>query len=65
VIKFELDMGIEDKIIVNRFLDIITQAVPPALPAVLACGVVFAINRLKKKNIFCIAPPRINLAGQI
>ena len=58
VVRFELDMGIETKIIV-------TQAVPPALPAVLSCGVIFAINRLKKSKIFCIAPPRINLAGQI
>lgn len=65
VVRFELDMGIETKIIVNRFLDVITQAVPPALPAVLSCGVIFAINRLKKSKIFCIAPPRINLAGQI
>ena len=31
----------------------------------MSCGIVFAINRLKKMNIFCISPPRINMAGQI
>jgi len=39
--------------------------VPPALPAAMSCGIVFAINRLKKQDIFCISPPRINMAGQI
>lgn len=64
-IPFQLQLGVEAKIIVNRFLDLITCTVPPALPAVMTCGVVFAIKRLKSQNIFCISPPRINLAGQI
>jgi cation-transporting ATPase 13A3/4/5 len=44
---------------------LITIAVPPALPAAMSCGMIFAINRLKKRNIFCISPPRINVAGHI
>ena len=31
----------------------------------MSCGVVFALNRLKRQDIFCISPPRINMAGQI
>ncbi|KAI8621821.1 hypothetical protein BC830DRAFT_1092401 [Chytriomyces sp. MP71] len=46
-------------------LDIITIAVPPALPLVLTVGVSQAIARLKKKNIYCISPDRINYAGRI
>jgi len=51
--------------LVDRSLDLITITVPPALPAAMSCGVVFAINRLKKEKIFCIAPTRINLAGRV
>lgn len=31
----------------------------------MACGVVFAMSRLKKAQIFCISPPRINLAATV
>mmetsp|Transcript_65562 Transcript_65562/g.90637 ORF Transcript_65562/g.90637 Transcript_65562/m.90637 type:complete len:160 (-) Transcript_65562:570-1049(-) len=33
---------------VDRSLDLITVTVPPALPAAMTCGIVFAIGRLKK-----------------
>ncbi|CRG97939.1 cation-transporting ATPase 1, putative [Plasmodium gallinaceum] len=49
-----------------RCLDLITDAVPPALPTTLTVGITIAISRLKKKfSISCISPSRINLAGQI
>ena len=53
------------KLLVDRVLDLITVTVPPALPAAMSCGVVFALGRLKKQSVFCISPPRINMAGQI
>ncbi len=43
----------------------ITIAVPPALPAALSAGLVYAQNRLKKANIFCISPRSINICGSI
>ena len=46
-------------------LDLITVVVPPALPAALTIGIVYAIGRLKVKKIYCIDPPRINLCGKI
>ncbi|TPX78470.1 hypothetical protein CcCBS67573_g00203 [Chytriomyces confervae] len=46
-------------------LDIVTIAVPPALPLVLTVGVSHAVSRLKHKQIFCIAPIRVNYAGRI
>ena len=61
----QMDLGVEKKVLINRFFDLITIIIPPALPAVMACGVVFAIRRLKSQSIFCISPPRINMAGQI
>eukprot|EP00842_Homolaphlyctis_polyrhiza_P005079 jgi/Hompol1/5572/HPOL_000424-RA len=51
--------------IVKRALDLITIAVPPALPATLAIGTSFAINRMRKSNIFCTSPPRVNICGKI
>lgn len=48
-----------------RTLDIITIVVPPALPAAMTAGTVFSQSRLKKKGIFCISPPRINVCGKL
>ncbi|KAL8188328.1 UNVERIFIED_CONTAM: hypothetical protein K2H54_065661, partial [Gekko kuhli] len=44
---------------------LLTVPVPPALPAALTTGIVYAQRRLKKKKIFCISPQRINICGQI
>jgi len=52
-------------IIVLKCLDLITITVPPALPACMSIGINFALNRLKNEQIYCISPPRINVAGKI
>jgi len=57
--------GADTQTIVDRSLDMFTICVPPAIPAALSCGVVFAVGRLKKAKIFCIAPKRVNLAGSV
>ncbi|EGR26894.1 hypothetical protein IMG5_205740 [Ichthyophthirius multifiliis] len=51
--------------VVIRILDLITISVPPALPTCLAFGVSFSLRRLKKQNIFCINPPKINACGKV
>ena len=61
----QINIGVSIEIAVGRCLDMITVAVPAALPVAMSCGIVFAVRRLKKKGIFCISPPRINIAGQI
>uniref|UniRef100_A0A090X9V6 Putative cation-transporting atpase n=1 Tax=Ixodes ricinus TaxID=34613 RepID=A0A090X9V6_IXORI len=48
-----------------RALDIVTIAVPPALPAAMTVATVYAQNRLKRANIFCISPHRINVGGKL
>uniref|UniRef100_A0A8C0FWQ9 Cation-transporting ATPase n=1 Tax=Bubo bubo TaxID=30461 RepID=A0A8C0FWQ9_BUBBB len=50
--------------VVTMALLLLTAAVPPAIPAALTTGTVYAQRRLKKK-IFCISPQRINICGQI
>ncbi|CAJ1055363.1 cation-transporting ATPase 13A2 isoform X1 [Xyrichtys novacula] len=51
--------------LVIRSLDIVTIAVPPALPAAITTGTIYAQHRLKIRGIFCISPPRINICGKI
>ncbi len=48
-----------------KCLDLITITVPPALPACMSIGIAFALSRLKGAHIFCISPPRINVAGRV
>ena len=55
----------DDETIIDRFLNLFVIAVPPALPAAVGCGVAFAARRLRQLKIFCISPPRINIAGRI
>ncbi|XP_061592623.1 cation-transporting ATPase 13A2 isoform X2 [Cololabis saira] len=51
--------------LIIRSLDIVTIAVPPALPAAITTGTIYAQRRLKGRGIFCISPPRINICGKI
>lgn len=44
-------------------LDLITIAVPPALPAAMTVGRMYAQSRLQKKDIYCISPRTINVSG--
>lgn len=60
-----IQLGLSRKIMILRALDIITIVVPPALPATLTIGTTFAVSRLKKKQIFCIAPTRVNIGGKL
>ncbi|TKS77164.1 Cation-transporting ATPase 13A2 [Collichthys lucidus] len=50
---------------VIRSLDIVTIAVPPALPAAITTGTIYAQRRLKSQGVFCISPPRINICGKV
>lgn len=60
-----VEMGLAWHLIIVRALDLITIVVPPALPATLSIGTNFALSRLRKKQIFCISPQRVNVGGKI
>ena len=51
--------------IVLGSLDLITIAVPPALPLILTAGIEYAIQRLKRFRIYCINPERVPYAGRL
>lgn len=60
-----LRMGIDWGTVMVRALDLITIVVPPALPATMSIGTSFAMSRLRKRNIFCISPSRVNIGGKV
>lgn len=49
--------------ILLEVLDLITIVVPPALPAAMTIGILIAQKKLRQKEIFCISPRSINVAG--
>lgn len=57
--------GADPRTFIDRSLNLLVIAVPPALPAAMSCGMVFAIARLRSSKIFCISPPRVNVAGSV
>ncbi|KAJ2779083.1 hypothetical protein H4R18_004211 [Coemansia javaensis] len=58
-------LGLAAHVIVIRALDLVTVVVPPALPATMSIGVSFALSRLRRRQIYCISPTRINVCGKI
>ena len=63
-----LQISIGEKTVGDIFLDaadLITIVIPPALPAAITIGSIYAQKRLKEKGIFCISPRTINVAGSI
>ncbi|KAI9096937.1 hypothetical protein DFS34DRAFT_128468 [Phlyctochytrium arcticum] len=58
-------LGVSASMIIIRALDLITIVVPPALPATMAIGTSFAIARLRKGNVYCTSPPRVNICGKL
>lgn len=51
--------------LVQKFFDLITITVPPALPVSMTFGIIYAIDRLETKNIFCIAQSKVIAGGMI
>ncbi|TKY89717.1 hypothetical protein EX895_001502 [Sporisorium graminicola] len=64
IIYFKI-IGVSSEEIALRSLDVLTIAVPPALPATLSICITFSIARLKRSQIFCLSPQRINVAGMV
>ena len=60
---------IQDQLTVGRIflksLDLFTITIPPQLLMSITIGTGFALVRIKKKKIFCISPPRINVSGKV
>lgn len=64
-LPYMIKEGLGPEYIIDKSLNLVTITIPPALPAAMTCGTLFAIGRMKKYEIFCISPQRINVAGRI
>lgn len=64
-LKTFIDDEVATETMVVNSLDLITIAVPPALPLAMTVGISLAINRLMRKGVTCISPHSINAAGRI
>ncbi|XP_052745334.1 polyamine-transporting ATPase 13A3 isoform X1 [Bicyclus anynana] len=51
--------------IVLKALDIITIVVPPALPAAMTVGKLYAVSRLKQARISCLNTRAVNVSGSL
>ncbi|KAI9226977.1 MAG: P-type ATPase P5 type [Piptocephalis tieghemiana] len=60
-----IQLGVPAHLIIVRALDLITIVIPPALPATMSIGMSFALSRLRREEIYCIAPQRVNVAGKL
>jgi len=64
-IAFGIKLGSSIQEILYDCLNVMTIAVPPALPLALNIALISTFDRLKKKKILCSNPERINAAGAI
>lgn len=64
-IVLKTQRGADIKQILISALDLITIVIPPALPAAMTIGIIYAQSRLKNNKIFCISPRSINISGCI
>jgi cation-transporting ATPase 13A2 len=58
-----LSSVVKPVVLIKRGLDLISITVPPTLPISMIIGIVYAVEKLKKKNIFTISPNQIIEGG--
>ncbi|KAL6262371.1 hypothetical protein P5V15_007460 [Pogonomyrmex californicus] len=63
ILKVSMRQKVQDTVI--KALDLITIVVPPALPAAMIIGKLYAQERLKRAQIYCINNRVINVSGSI
>ncbi|CAH2060757.1 unnamed protein product, partial [Iphiclides podalirius] len=62
-LKWSRALSVRD--IVIKALDIITIVVPPALPAAMTVGRLYAVSRLKRARIACLNTRAVNVSGSL
>ncbi len=53
----------DGNILFVKFLDLITITVPPGLPVSMTFGIIFALEKMKDKKIFCSSPNKVIHGG--
>lgn len=64
-IVFLLRANASTQTLVMHSLDLLTIVVPPALPMAMTVGTAFALYRLKRADVYCTSPLRVNVCGKV
>jgi cation-transporting P-type ATPase 13A2 len=51
--------------LVIKIIDLITITVPPGLPVSMTFGIIFALDKLKNKKIYCTSPNKVISGGRV
>ena len=51
--------------ILLKIMDLITVTIPPGLPVSMTLGIIYAVEKLQKKNIFCTSQNNIIKGGRV
>jgi cation-transporting P-type ATPase 13A2 len=51
--------------LVIKIIDLITITVPPGLPVSMTFGIIFALDKLKNKEIYCTSPNKVISGGRV
>ena len=46
-------------------MDLITITVPPGLPVSMTFGIIFAVEKMEKKDIYCVSPSKVISGGLV
>ena len=65
VLIIKLKDYVEARDLFSHFLDLVTVTVPPGLPVSMTFGIIYALEKLKKKQIFCISPNKVISGGMV
>lgn len=50
---------------IQKFLDLVTVTVPPGLVVSMTFGIIHAVDKLKKKDIYCVSPNKVIMGGLV
>jgi len=56
---------ITTKEIILKILELITITVPPSLPVSMTIGIIYAVDKLQNKQIFCTSQNNIIKGGRV
>jgi cation-transporting ATPase 13A2 len=46
-------------------MDLVTVTIPPGLPVSMTLGIIYAVEKMQKKNIFCTSQNNIIKGGRV
>ena len=48
-----------------KFLDLVSSTAPPSLPISMTFGTIYAIEKMKKKKIYCVSSNKVFMGGLV